>query len=404
MKNTTLRLYYVDWLRLFAVFLLFIFHTACVFKHGYFYIHSPEPHTFFTAVTMYIGQFHMHLFILLAGIASFYAMEFRSNKEYLRERFKRLFIPLLFGTLVLIAPLSYIRLLNPNPELVWPNGYIPDYAGPEYSKSYLEFYPDFFNGVFPNGNFEWGHLWFLAYLFVFSIICTPIFRYFKQNRGKQKIEYFSQYANKWYFLPLLFIPLVIVEGTLRGIFPNGLQNLVYDWANFLVYLILFIYGFFLFSHQNFLAVIDRSWKIALILAISVNSVQTILSLNGVFDGIGAYSPLWFVWVISATFTMGCWLVFFLGFGKRFLDKGGKILDYLRDGALPYYILHQVVIIFLGFYILQWNIGVFSQFIIILVLSLFITLLIYDILIRRFNPIRFVFGLKQRASLLSPPVS
>ena len=52
------------------------------------------------------------LFFLLAGASTYYALHKRSGTEYLRERLKRLFLPLIFGTLVLIPPLSYLGLLN----------------------------------------------------------------------------------------------------------------------------------------------------------------------------------------------------------------------------------------------------------------------------------------------------
>jgi glucan biosynthesis protein C len=147
--------------------MLIPFHTARIFDDWPFYVKSVESIPGLIEFIKIVNQWHMHLFFLLAGASSYFALKFRSRKEFVIERIKRLFIPLLFGVAVIIPPQSYLRLFD-DVRKVWPEWAAQYFiGGPDYQKSFFAFYTDYFNGPFPEGNFEWGHLWFLAYLFVF---------------------------------------------------------------------------------------------------------------------------------------------------------------------------------------------------------------------------------------------
>lgn len=160
------RRHYLDWLRVLAVLLLIYFHAAAIFytgSLGEFYIRNNLSSPEMIALISFVHQWHMPLFFLLSGAATWFALQTRTVSQYAVERFKRLFIPFLFGTLVLVPPQVYYRLLS----------------NPNYHDSYFQFYPQFFNGVRPQGNFEWAHLWFLVYLFTFSMLALPLFLYLK---------------------------------------------------------------------------------------------------------------------------------------------------------------------------------------------------------------------------------
>ena len=60
---------------------------------------------------------------------------------------------------------------------------MPDRMSPrDFHGSYLDFYPHYFEGVYPSGNFSWHHLWFLAYLLVFSLAALPLLLYLRGAR------------------------------------------------------------------------------------------------------------------------------------------------------------------------------------------------------------------------------
>jgi len=55
----------------------------------------------------------------------------------------------------------------------------------------LQFYPRFFERVYPEGNFSYHHLWFLAYLLVYSFLALPLFAALRTERGGEFIRRFA---------------------------------------------------------------------------------------------------------------------------------------------------------------------------------------------------------------------
>lgn len=86
-------------------------------------------------------------------------------------------------------------------------------------KSYWHFYPHFFDGVYPKGNFSWHHLWFLPYLLTMSLLGTPLFGYLRKENNpivQQWINLLQRQA-LFLYLPILF--LLLIELGLSAAFP-----------------------------------------------------------------------------------------------------------------------------------------------------------------------------------------
>jgi len=372
------RRHYIDWLRVFAVLALFDFHTARIFDEGRFYVKNEESGILFDMLVGFMNVWHMPLFFLVSGVGTYYALGLRSGGEYAKERAKRLLVPLVFGTLVIVSPLVYYRLL----------------ADPSYTKNFIEFYPDFFRGIAPEGNFEWGHLWFLAYLFVFSMIALPVFRYIKAG-GKWIAEFVFRLCEKPGGIFLLALPLSIVQATLRVTYPDGNQNLVSDWANFFLYLLIFIYGFLIVADPRMEDAIQKHWRLAGLLAVVITVALFAAALSGMIDPWDEYHPMRIVFEILRGLDTWCWLIVFMGAARRFLDFGDGILDYANQAVLPVYVLHQTAIVIIGFYVVRLDTNMYAKFVYIDLAAFFATLFIYDALIKRWDPVRFFFGMRPK---------
>ncbi len=375
-KSPPERRYELDWLRVLAVLLLLYFHTAAIFyvgELGEFYIKNDQSSHTMSCFITFVHQWHMPLFFLLSGAGTYFALSFRSALQYVQERFKRLFLPFLFGTLVLVPPQVYYRLLS----------------NPSYQDSYLQFYPQFFNGIRPQGNFEWSHLWFVIYLFVFSLITLPLFLYLK-GAGAHLLSKLSVGMEKSGAILLLALPLAAIEAALRPRWP-GLQNLYDDWANFCLYLLYFIYGYLIYSDARFGQAIDRHFRISLVLA-----VASMFALFGLWEQSvleRGYSLEYILYQLLRGCDSWFWVVALVGLGRRYLNFNLQLLQYASVASYPFYLLHQTVLVTIGFYVVRWNAGVMEKFWVISTASLITTIVIYELLIRRNNVTRFLFGLK-----------
>ena len=106
------------------------------------------------SIMIFLHNWRMPLLFLLSGAGTYFALGKRTPGQYLSERFKRLFIPLVAGIFILVPVQVYIEKASVYGSL-------------------LDFYPHMFEGIYPEGNFSWHHLWFIAYLFVIALFISP---------------------------------------------------------------------------------------------------------------------------------------------------------------------------------------------------------------------------------------
>jgi glucan biosynthesis protein C len=165
----------------------------------------------------------------------------------------------------------------------------------------------------------------------------------------------------------------------------GGKNLVY-------YLVLFVYGYVLMADARFGEVLDRYKVPALVFGLGMLVTVIGIMASGV-EIVGVVEPL--LGLCYRGITTWLLLIAFLGFGRKVLNFTNKALRYASEAAYPVYILHQTVIVLIGYYVVQWDIGAWPKFLIIGVASMLAVLLVYEVLVRRTSATRFLFGMKPR---------
>jgi hypothetical protein len=375
--NSDERRYDIDWLRILAVLLLVPYHTAVIFNRGYVSYIKTTPSAAMEAFAYFMNQWHMSLFFLVSGAATWFSLGSRTGKLYLAERVRRLLVPLVFGTLAIVPVQVYLQRLYYH----------------EFSGSYFQFYPHVFDGIYPHGNFTWGQLWFLAYLFVFSSLALPLFLYLKTHRGTHLLSRAAAFVEKPGAIFLAALPLAVIQALLRAKWP-GFQNLYDDWANFAFYLTVFCYGYVLCSDMRFTNATEKHRGPALLFALLSMSVILALRQTGAAPA-PDYSPAWILYMLLHGFSSWCWLVAFLGFGRKYLRFSNRLREYGTEAALPFYILHHAVIVATAYRVIQWNTCVTVKFLAITTVALAGTVIIYDLCVRRWPPLRFLFGMKNK---------
>jgi len=191
----------IDWLRIFGILLLFPFHAARVFDSREFnYIHSDATSSACVAFMNIIWPWFMPLMFLVAGIATWYALQKKDAGHYIKERVLRLFIPLVSGIILIVPIQGYMARLQ---QGTLNGGY--------FNYLFTQFLTDFSDISGYRGTFTPAHLWFILYLFVFSCVLLPLFMHIIHARQKRCIGFIGHFFNKGWFLMLLFIPLTVSE-------------------------------------------------------------------------------------------------------------------------------------------------------------------------------------------------
>ena len=83
----------------------------------------------------------------------------------------------------------------------------------------------------------------------------------------------------------------------------------------------------------------------------------------------------------------------LGMGSRLLNVNNRFLGYANEAVLPFYILHQPIILVIGYFVIPWQVGIPFKYFFIVVTAFITIMLVYEFLVRRTNILRFLFGMK-----------
>jgi len=112
---------------------------------------------------------------------------------------------------------------------------------------------------------------------------------------------------------------------------------------------------------------------------------------------GAESFSWTYVLFNMVMSIGnlCWVMFILSLAAKYLNFNNKALAYGGEIVLPFYILHQTIILCVGWFVIRWNMGIVPKYLIIAVVSFVLIMALYEPLVRRFNVVRFFFGMRPK---------
>jgi len=380
MKSYIERRYDLDWVRVIAILMLFLFHCARLFDYDPWHLKNAETSLALAAYNHFFNYWGMQLLFLVAGAAAWFSLGARKKGPFVKERVLRLLVPLIFGMLLIVPPQVYLERI---------------YEG-QFTGSFFQFYPHFFEGTYSGsyagtGNLSWHHLWFLAYLFTFTLLALPLFLWLRKPAGEKLISKLADYTRKPGIIFLYALPLWIFLSSLMPLFPGGEQNLVMDWAFFLYYITFFIYGYLFCADGRFWQAVDRHKVWALIMALMMTAADAYVELSERVPPLG-YSPANILFTCLRCFTTWFWILAILGYARKFLSFTNRFLKYGNEAVLPFYILHQTIIIIIGYFVIQWDINVYLKYLIVATLSFATIMLLYEG-IKRTNATRFIFGMR-----------
>jgi glucan biosynthesis protein C len=368
------RFEFLDWLRVLAIFLLLFFHTGMLFVGWGWHLTNEETIPWLELPMDLAHRLRMPLLFVIAGAGMWYALKRRSVGEFAKERTLRLLLPAVAGMFLVVPAQVFAERVADGD---WQGGYWRFFV-----ERVLQFQP------YPQGDFSWHHLWFVVYLFVYVLLLLPFMSWWR--RAQPRLA-----PGAWIYA--LGLPLGINEALLKPLFPES-HNLVNDWYIFNHYLMLTCCGFILASMRgtwDWMAA-KRRWSLGL-------GVLVILLLLSLFEaGIVEHdSPA--DSIMANVFTWAS-LLAFLGYGRRYLSFGNRLLRWSRDASYPVYILHQTVIIALAFFVIRqpWSPG--AKYWLVLAGTLLACVLLYEFLLRRHALLRWLFGIKTPDRRPAPKVT
>jgi glucan biosynthesis protein C len=372
--NFSQRRYDLDWLRVLAFSGVFFYHCSRFFNSSGWHIKNAETSGIIDIFTGIFDLFGMPMIFAISGASIFFALRSGGAGRFLRQRVLRLLIPLVVGILVLAPPQVYLDRLTHG----------------VFSGNFLEFIPHFFQPA----NFAWNgvHLWYLEYLFIFTLALLPVFIWLKATSGQRALGALSRFSERGGVIFLWALPIILVS-----ILVDPFGILKPSPSEALIRLVMFplplIYGYLIFADKAIQQSIIRQRGVSLILSIGLTLVSLPISM-GISTWEWKFNLLTFSLVMAGSgLLIWCYLLTAFGYGMRYLTANKRLLSYANEAVLPFYILHQPVILIIGYFIIPLPLPVLAKYLIITPLAFSITLGLYEYGIRRVNLLRYAFGLK-----------
>jgi peptidoglycan/LPS O-acetylase OafA/YrhL len=349
------RRYDIDWLRVIAIGLLLIYHLAIAFQPWGLiigFITNDDSWTVLWTPMSLLNVWRIPFLFFVSGMGVYFAMQHRSWKQLVQERFLRIFLPYVFGA-IFIVPISSLLLQ-------YYNGWNMSYA--------------------PNP----GHLWFLGHIFTYVIFLSPVFYYLRKHKdGKFVGALKKMLANPLGLIP--FVALFIAEVLI--IRPVPYELYATTWHGFVLGFLAFVSGFcFVLAGDPFWEMIVKWRWMFVVLAAGLFTLRIYY--------FGVATPGYLLVLES-----DCWIFTVLAFGHKFLNRKSKVLPYLSEAAYPVYILHMIFLALGSMLVFPLILPVWIKFISVLVLTLGGCLGTFEI-IRRVNILRPLFGLKRKQQRIS----
>ncbi|TFW21264.1 hypothetical protein E4L96_09250 [Massilia arenosa] len=333
-NNLTNRLYFLDWVRIIAFIILIFYHTGMYYVTWGWHVKSPYASDAIEAMMLMSAPWRLGLLFFISGVASSFLLSKTTIWSFVKQRSKRLLIPLLFGMAVIVPLQPYCEVIE---KLHYQGSFI----------DFLKLYYTGYHGFCENGKCldlpTWNHLWFVAYLFVYTLAYSALVA-LAAHRLPRITKVLVQALSGWRLLALPVIWFAVMRMGLKPWFPET-HALVNDWYNHAVYFPAFMVGALIAKERLFWQRMDDiRWPALAFAFASWGIMMAVFSLPDPFYE-GPNGMLFkFIGRTAWSFCEWCPVIAACGFAHRHLNFESPRRQYLTQAVFPVYILHQTIIV------------------------------------------------------------
>ena len=344
----------IDWLRVIAIAALLFYHSVVSFQPWAVYlaiIAHKDTIDGLWSVAAALNTWRIPLLFTLSGMGVYLAMGKRNWAGVLRERTRRILVPLIFGTAAIV----------PVNMLLFQSYYDQDLA------------------YFPHPH----HLWFLGNIFLYILILLPLLHYLTHATAIRE-----RLLRLWPTATIytLLIPLVLVSGWIN---PENYNFYAMTLHGFMLGLFVFIYGFaFLWLGDTLRPTIRRLCWLNLSLGLALYCSRLLIFDYHILPALGSLET--YVWILGI-----------LGIADRYLNRPSPLLSWLTRAAYPVYIVHFTFLFIAAHALYPLDIPPWLAFVGATLLCYLGSLAFYCLVIAPLPPLQVLFGLNKAPASHAP---
>lgn len=397
------RRYDLDWIRVGAFFLLILYHVGMLYVSWDFHVKSPRIVEALQPLMMLTSPWRLTLLFLVSGAATrfmvdgFAARGGHAGWRLAGSRILRLLPPLVFGMLVIVPPQSYFEILQALTGLG-----VPD---PTHSPYLQDFWVKY---VTASGNWcdetgclttpTWNHLWFVAYLLPYGLIVALLVGLAGGMLGPLQ-RGLERALSGWGLLVWPIVWFAVLRLTLAPLFEIT-HALTDDWYNHALSFSVYLFGFLIARSETLKANFIRLRQPALILAVLGWAGWALYAWIWRADDAMPPEALRMIMRVVYAVDQWVWIAAILGYGARYLNRGGPLLRYLSAGVFPFYIVHQTAIIVAAWYLMPLRLPLAAEAGLVMAATFAACFLAYEIA-RRLGWLGLLLGVRPQAAKRPP---
>lgn len=372
MKSMSTRLLYIDNIRILLVTLVILVHISLTYGPvgGWYYNErSGLPSTYVLGFFVsFCLAFFMGLFFMISAYFIIPSYIKKTTSAYIKERFKRLAIPLLFYIIVIGPFLLYIQTFFIAGEKV-------------------NFFYFYYNYIIKNVVIEAGPLWFVATLLTFTLVFVAAIEIIKKIAKNNRIIISKDVKFPQNYKLFIFILLIAIAIFIPRIwFPIG--SGIISLQPFPQYIFLFIFGIFAYINNWFEKITYKKaifWFIILIITILLWPL--IIFFSGAFEGANItllagglhwQAFLYSLWESIICVSISISIIYFF---REKLNFQNKFFKTLSESAYAVFIVHPLIIVPLSYLIRALELHPLIKFLIVAIIGVPLNFLIGSLIKR-----------------------
>lgn len=354
LNPTNIRRHDLDALRACAMLLGIALHAALAYATFGWAVSDPSQSETFNWFFHLVHGFRMQLFFLLSGFFTAMLYQKRGMRPLLSHRLKRVFLPLLLFTPILIPLTEWVLQLNRTQQ-----GNGESFATPT-NASWFEV-------------FNFHHLWFLWFLCLFVLGFALISKIAKFNLHK---KWFNSPRCLIWLIPLTLIPQLWMTRAYPLFGPVSSLGLIPISSVLFYYAIFYGFGATIYHFGD--AGIARQWRLKLALALFI-----LFPTGMFFEWWSLYNAPSLQWISDLLQVSFSWLMVFgcIGFFREKCAQPSPKMRYLSDASYWLYLAHLPLVFGLQLAILEWPLTCWVKFPLVNLFSFSLLLLSYHFLVR-----------------------
>lgn len=369
----------MDWLRIGAFGLLILYHIGMYFVPWGWHV-KIDPVIDWAAIPMLATNgWRLPLLFLVSGYASAALFaKLGGAGAFARSRSARLLVPLAFGIVVVIPPQPWIELMGQH----------------GYAHGFLHFWwADYFRFGALDGIIlpTWQHLWFVVYLWAYTLIAALLLAAVPAAVRGRIADGAVRLLSGWRLLAVPMLGWLAVLAAFPG--HEETHALFDDGPSHLHYLIAFGVGWLLRVRPELFAAVTQWWKAAAVLAVLAFLPVAWVAWNWPGD---MRAPDWARSLFDVARQVQGWaaIVALIGVADHWWNRDYRWRAMLAEAVFPFYIIHQTIIVVVGWYLKQADVAALPSFLILIAATVAGCWFFYAVG-RRIGWLRPLIGLQRR---------